>query len=310
MDTLCVPVENQNILLRNKAITQMDWIFSASERILVLDHELQQIKRKTTSDDRILTHVPSSTWMSSCWTLQEAVVSPKIFIQFADGIVDLDFSIRKRQQQIENAHRTSSWQVSNGLLSLYDAMPCIGPRYKGVATSKIGAKRLQQFVKGWDAPLYRSTSKAEEVPGIFAILNDLSAGEIVALPSEERMKAILRAQDLLPLAILFAHNAVPEKCDLGNRWAPTKIDGDRVGLQYGVLKMTDDGLRFDISSGVMPWLFLIPYDVPHLVRFCLLDSKTGLYWHIELCCGEEDSYEKFRQHGHLYYDPSIIVKRR
>lgn len=127
MDTLCVLVENQNILLRNKAITQMDWIFSASERILVLDLELQQIKRKTTSDDRILTHVLSSTWMSSCWTLQEAVVSPQIFIQFADGIVDLDLSIGKRQQQMEKAHRTSSWQVSNGLLSLYDAMPCIGP---------------------------------------------------------------------------------------------------------------------------------------------------------------------------------------
>ena len=93
----------------------------------MLDHELQRMKHKSTSNDKTLAHIISSTWMSRCWTLQEAVVSPQMCIQFADGIVDLDLSIRKHQQQMEKDHRTSSWQVSNGLLSLYNAMSCIGP---------------------------------------------------------------------------------------------------------------------------------------------------------------------------------------
>lgn len=61
MDTLCVPVGNRNVLLRNKAIGQMDRVFAASERMLVLDHELQQINHIATSNDQILANVLSST---------------------------------------------------------------------------------------------------------------------------------------------------------------------------------------------------------------------------------------------------------
>lgn len=53
-------------------------------------------------------------------------------------------------------------------------------------------------------------------------------------------------------------------------------DGNRMGLQDGVLKVTKDGLRFDLASGAMPSLFLTPSDVQRLVYFYLLDSKTGL----------------------------------
>lgn len=142
----------------------MDRILVASERTLVLDHELQQTKHKGISNDRTLANVLSLTWMSRSWALQEAVVSPQFFIQFADGIIDLDFSIRKRQKQMESDHRTIPWQVSTGLLFMYDAMPCMGPRYNGVATSNIGTNRLQQFVEVWDALIYRSTSKDQESP--------------------------------------------------------------------------------------------------------------------------------------------------
>jgi hypothetical protein len=84
MDTLCIPVQNEQKTLRMKAINQMSLIYAAAEQVLVLDNELRQ--RNTANEPIELIHARmlASKWNTRSWTLQEGALAQKVYFQFKD----------------------------------------------------------------------------------------------------------------------------------------------------------------------------------------------------------------------------------
>lgn len=273
IDTLCVPVRKAHKPFRTQAIRSMDLIYAGAENTLVLDSELQQISQ--TSQEQMSAHVLCSSWMARCWTLQEARLSQRCYVQFADGPFDLQNTERLVRQDGDDAQRRNSW---NDLMALkleaikwyYTMIPMRDPLYE---VSMYGG----QFLNGWNDLEQRSTSRKKDIHCIFASTLGLNGGDVMALPYEQRMKAILRAQPSLPLSLLFI--TCPKMEEVSCRWIPS-YPGLGVSLPsfYGEMTISTDGVVFDkCTANCMG--FLVASSKPRLDRFCLReDSDSELLW--------------------------------
>ena len=272
IDTLCVPVGKKNKPFRVQAIRSMDLIYAGAENTLVLDSELQQIPQ--TFQEQMSAHVLCSSWMARCWTLQEARVSQRCFIQFADGLFDPQNAERLINQDGNNADRKHSWNdvmylKMEAILWYYAMIPMRDPLYE------VPFKVRGQFLNEWNNLEQRSTSRKEDIHCIFASMLGLNGGDILIFPHEQRMKAILRDQTSLPLSLLFL--SCPKMEERSCRWIPTHPGlGTSLSDDYGEMKVSKDGLMFGKSTANYMG-FLVASAKPRLDRFCLqenLDSEA------------------------------------
>jgi hypothetical protein len=86
LDTLCIPVGEEYHYLKTRAINSMARTYANAQAIIILDHELQQLKYRDMSVSQIMGLLASSAWMSWCWTFQEGAMAKQWLIQFEDGI--------------------------------------------------------------------------------------------------------------------------------------------------------------------------------------------------------------------------------
>ncbi|KAL8802385.1 MAG: hypothetical protein Q9182_003875 [Xanthomendoza sp. 2 TL-2023] len=119
----------------------------------------------------------------------------------------------------------------------------------------------------------RSTSKMEDVNGIQANTLDLSASEVIALPSEQRMKAILKAQQRLPAALIF--NDARKVTDPHSRWVPLYPESSRLSIEGppATLKPSATGFYLDTVNAT-PVGFLVDPSVPRYPRIRLVDPSS------------------------------------
>lgn len=75
IDTLCIPVDLRYKHLRIQAINNMAQIYSSAQSIVILDHELQQLRYQEMSNSTIFAYMLCSAWMSRCWTFQEGALA-------------------------------------------------------------------------------------------------------------------------------------------------------------------------------------------------------------------------------------------
>jgi hypothetical protein len=68
LDTLCIPVGEEYHYLKTRAINSMARTYAIAQAIIILDHELQQLKYRDMSVSQIMGLLASSAWMSWCWT--------------------------------------------------------------------------------------------------------------------------------------------------------------------------------------------------------------------------------------------------
>ena len=89
MDTLCIP-SHLIISTEYKEETRASFKRSTEEAVgtLVLDADIRQMSREFTYSEAFL-RINFSSWSSRMWTLQEAVLTPRIFLQLKDDIADL-----------------------------------------------------------------------------------------------------------------------------------------------------------------------------------------------------------------------------
>lgn len=267
IDTLCVPVGKP---FRVQAIRSMDLIYAAAENTLVLDSELQQISR--TSQEQMSAHVLCSSWMGRCWTLQEARFSQRCYVQFADGLFDIQNTERLVYKDLNDAARNYAWTdltdfKLESIVWYYAMIPMRDPLYE------VPFDGRGQFLNEWSNLEQRSTSRKEDALCIFASMLGLNGGDILALPNGQRMKAILRAQTSLPLDLLFL--LCPRMEEVSCEWIPsypafgTSLDGN-----YGKMKVTTEGVVFDKSTA--NWIgFLVASSMPRLDRFCLQENSDS-----------------------------------
>ena len=251
IDTLCVPVGEEHQQTRQNAIAQMAQIYVEAQCVLVVDPELQKMNHTGLPDQQIFASVLCSSWNSRSWTFQEACMARVFYVQFLDGhcVVDEKWhefmkSINTGDQAI-NMHDVLMAEVSDW----FRTMPVM-TKTRGYDTRTLMSRSedWQNFVRVWNGLRRRSTTKADDLHGIIAIMVDLSAYEILKLDPRERMKAILRAQSTLPISLLY--QTCQKLCDLeGNPlWAPSEIAGDHLCMEGGYMSVEDDGLIIKTRS--------------------------------------------------------------
>lgn len=276
MDTLCIPVDPLRKDLRRKAIDNMALIYAAAEKCLVLDAELQQISMKGLDAIQINAHVLCSSWVRRSWTFQEARLSRAWYAQFADGLWN--------PNSVENAaleHRLySDWHIEKGdelklateTIRWYHDMPAA--RHVDILWNQSQRTFLQypefNFEAGWNNLVSRSTSKPEDVHGIFANTMDLSAGEVLALPLQDRMKAILGAQKTISAGLMYGNGRKIQ--DPASRWVPNFPSGDYLSEKYGQMKRVEGGYLLDkVNSN--PIGFVVDTTSPRYSQLRIFESS-------------------------------------
>ncbi|RSL69640.1 hypothetical protein CEP54_002099 [Fusarium duplospermum] len=263
LDTLCIPVSTPKDSpdtkadvdnLKLMAINQMGQIYAAASQILVLDSELQQVGSGTLDQMahvESLTRLVSCAWMRRCWTLQEGALANKITFQSAVGpmtpflpprisdrsvafgmlpgpFVYIRFyqlykwarthkkSVREREANPILADLRYRFQeILDNVTSTHNRS-----RFFGQATP---ASQLEVFSAVWNQLAYRNTTKKEDLPAIFSNLLDINVWKLLQHRPEDRMKALLRSTDALPIDLLF--NTGPRALsgrDSLDRWVPSQ----------------------------------------------------------------------------------------
>ncbi|KAI4196610.1 MAG: hypothetical protein LQ350_006433 [Teloschistes chrysophthalmus] len=271
MNTLCIPVNPQHRDLRQKAIGNMALTYAAAQRCLVLDPELERIEMKGLTPLQINAHMFGSTWLTRSWTLQEARLSRAWFAQFADGLYNpnsrangaLDF--RLYSDWIVN--RSDAQELESEMISWYHGMPAV--RQTDVIANQsrdLLSDPTNSFMKMWNQLCSRSTSKPEDIHGIMANILDFSAEEVLALPLQDRMKAILRAHGSLPASLIY--NNGRKLRDPTCRWVPLYPEQLELNDIGGSLRQTKDGFLLD-QTQANPVGFLVDPSLPREAKIRL-----------------------------------------
>ncbi|KAL8701391.1 MAG: hypothetical protein Q9201_004929 [Fulgogasparrea decipioides] len=264
MDTLCIPVKPEDLALRLKAINNMALTYAAARKCLVLDPELQDLSMNDLTHLQVNAHVLCSTWLTRSWTFQEARLSRAWFAQFADGLYNPDSRengfLHHRLYSDWITYRSDADYLASEMIRWYNDMPAVRQRTMSANQGfRLLNDPLYNIIIVWNQLVSRSTSKPEDVHGILANMLDLSAGEVLALPSEQRMKAILGGQDKLPGGLLY--NDATKIQDDNCRWVPLYPERTRLDEGYGALKPSRDGFFIDTTKA-NPVGFLVDASVP------------------------------------------------
>src|SRR3569833_1818804 len=88
LDTLCIPVGDQFLDLKIKAINQMAAIYAGAHQVLVLDSVLQAFSVSGNDACHTIARMSAIAWLGRCWTYQESALAFQIQVQCADCSFD------------------------------------------------------------------------------------------------------------------------------------------------------------------------------------------------------------------------------
>lgn len=304
IDTLCIPVGDENAQTKQMAITQMAQIYVQAQCVLVVDPELQKMKYKDLPDEELFASVQCSSWNSRSWTFQEAAMARVFYVQFLDGysIIDKKWHDFMKRMDKETASDTTASQASRGTIDMrqtlmmdvsnwFGTMPVMTKiRSYDARTLMTRSEDWQNFVRVWNGLRTRSTTKSDDLYGIIAIMVDLTAYEILRLDPRERMKAILRSQSTLPISLLYQD--CPRILDSEGQpmWAPCQIAGNHLDLNSGYMSLNDRGLYIDpkregVAQYSWPQVYGFSCEQPLPASFTLRLADHSSTLSVTLCLG-------------------------
>ena len=257
MDTFCIPVGNDFKSARRKAIDSMALIYSGASAILVLDPELRTFSYSSLGVKQALALVLRSSWMSRCWTLQEASLSKAWYVQFKDKSINLanaarhlgikntlDFLIGQGKL-LPSIKRALVAELSGFLVDMGEVRYQRRGRYSRSEIWNLKQPESHQalsFATAWNNFQGRTTSKTEDIHQILAGMADVKAGALRAFALEDRMKAMIKCHASLPIDILFCASDRTDGDGLANAWAPNSPQGRRLDETFGSMKVFTDCL--------------------------------------------------------------------
>ena len=89
-DTLCIPVGDSAEVkdLKMRAINRMALIYTAADKVLVLDSEMQLARISASQPHELLARLTHCAWTRRSWTLQEGALASECHFQCADGVAE------------------------------------------------------------------------------------------------------------------------------------------------------------------------------------------------------------------------------
>lgn len=88
IDTLAIPVQHMYAAQRRKVIGKISDIFAEAQYTIVLDAGLMEMSKREGYVHPAM-NITMSGWLTRVWTLQEAVVSKKLYFNFSDGVISM-----------------------------------------------------------------------------------------------------------------------------------------------------------------------------------------------------------------------------
>ncbi|KAI9777355.1 MAG: hypothetical protein M1839_008963 [Geoglossum umbratile] len=191
MDTLCIPVQPSFKRQRNLAIARMAQIYEAADKVLVFSAELEYASREATPEE-VFMRITSNSWFRRLWTLQEGVLARRLYFQFGDGPLDLEYFLAG-ERNLEGGRFSVTKRLRAQGIKPYGRL-C---KFRKVS----GRDRIKEL---YHTAQWRSTSYPKDYPICFGTLLGLDISPIVnAQDDDERMKAFIIAQRQFPKQILY-----------------------------------------------------------------------------------------------------------
>jgi hypothetical protein len=286
MDTLCVPVKENDLELRKKTIDDMASIYVGADNVLVLDQGLMAMSGKYNRECNII----GSAWMCRSWTLQEGILSPNCIVQFADGfmIANRDFlpwkpeyeSCRSRNdeaavtatddieiqnsgvgQESENITEKLRLHLSYKLFRLKVDHWDHERRYKWyVKEEYLAIQLVTVFLGVWNSLAGRSTTKAEDIYMILSNVLDYEHESLRTYTPEERIQRIILSLGHLPICLFFhVDPADAVHRSRHNRWLPSNL-GKCILTSGAIMKVERSTLAIGYRTSRIT--YLRPDEVP------------------------------------------------
>ncbi|RYP79120.1 hypothetical protein DL771_000098 [Monosporascus sp. 5C6A] len=264
IDSLCIPTipdknddavsdERRKTLgkSKSKAINSMAQLYAGAEQVLVFDPEIQHLPYEAVAGDKyaLALCIKCCPWMARSWPLQEGALGQNLYIRFKDRSVLLNSSIYGRVGL-----------PSFRMLEHYEQFPT-------TLEEEPVPSPISRLAEVWDSLANRSSTMTEDLPAILATMLDRSAEEILGLRGDRRMKALLKMEETLPLAMFYQPNSF-----VAGRWNPN-VPGSDPGQtsahpHFGVLRVTQEGLIL-VTSSLYDTSVIIVHEEPRSDHFTL-----------------------------------------
>jgi hypothetical protein len=172
---------------------------------------------------------------------------------------------------------------------------------------KDDAKWVSRLVDVWNCLVIRTTTMAEDLPAILANLLEVNTYEVLSLPSEKRLSAILGTGSLLPLPLLW--NRGPRLHPDGDhygRWIPTLL-GRQTLVEAPIMRPDANGnmhFRFsDIRDNLRPDFLLLRTKLHIPGEIIYTEAEGELFWRIRFYRYENDqlNYDEYHYTGFIFY---------
>jgi hypothetical protein len=221
LDTLCCPVDPEYKLL---ALAKMPEVYREASQVLVLDSSLTEIDCRHLQPIEVMARVFSSGWIFRLWTLNEANLASKLWMQFRDGIIELGQVLSDLSTMTE----PETYHFTGELASEYGKLR--------IESSKHNGGELWYLT---EALRYRSVSEVSDEPiCVGALLRldvDVITGEEklrLSTNQEDRIRlrdkrmvrlweSIAKGQPVIPRALIY--HVGDRLTKPGLRWAPSTL---------------------------------------------------------------------------------------
>jgi hypothetical protein len=267
MDTLCVPVKKKDGDWRAAAINDMAAIYADAYAMLVLDSGLDIDDTNSDNEEDDVARVACSAWMSRSWTLQEAALGLDWHISCGRTSTlgrgyNHQYLSATAMFPGDSEERTDPYQHPQHPTPVMDLHTLFSDVHHATAQKRMIAWRSNWtfssigqvvcFTRTWNSLAGRTTTKKEDQHIIITTLLGLSPHQILAIksrPSEPhlRMKALLKHQRVLPLALLYEPGERPATiCD---RWMLPFPGLGILKLECGLMHISGNDLTVSARDG-------------------------------------------------------------
>ncbi|KAL8884585.1 MAG: hypothetical protein Q9192_006809, partial [Flavoplaca navasiana] len=224
IDTLCIPrttnkTDREYIDRvwdrRQDSINRMTQTYAGASSVFVLDTELQDFDLRTAEDSvnddkdmlAAFARTLCSGWMTRCWTYQEAAMASHLLVQHRDGPFVFSVARAEVMQRNERLLRASSYSQLDDMMDEMSAwftrLPGTRDKQRFKARKAISQSSPEIFTQIWNDLGMRTTSRPVDRIQIFSLLVNISPTDLLKLPKNVRLKAIIKSQPEIPLALLF-----------------------------------------------------------------------------------------------------------
>ncbi|MCJ1365350.1 hypothetical protein MMC16_004471 [Acarospora aff. strigata] len=183
LDTLCCPVSPP--AAKSSALALMRQTYGDAEDVLVLDASLEYFNSTDISVAEALMRIFTSGWMARLWTLQEAILARRLWIQFRDKPVFLDFNMMSQlmgSAKTDVRHQAFYTNLVGPYLAIRKGLVRSRPESLPEKPSPI----LEVGRDLWEldeALHHRSTSVASDEALCIATIMDLDVEELLKVPA-------------------------------------------------------------------------------------------------------------------------------